>query len=412
MKIIRTTKESFDLIDFLNPLFSIVALFMLFSFQTLQSQWYGELGLNSSSFRNYTNDQGARVIRNDFSRSLEISAAAGYRFNLIGEKLQWGLGLNFDKHQMNISSHELQFLAYNYVFSYFGVETDLYFKFYELGNNSEKKLSFWLRGGIGRNWPIQGVQHIYSSNFNLQVDLLDQPGFSKASDFYKYGLELKYQTAEASSLYFSITNNKSFNIKEFNPERNGQRGVEKFGINHLNFAVGVVHDFDLFRTVKYKQEHQAQNELVTLQNRIDALEFDRVNKKKKIENLESDIALFKRDIRDSQTEIVWSPDMIVLFERDQSEITFETQVRIEALASTYTKTPMTQKIQICGYADDQTGDSEHNLKLSAKRAKAVAELMISSGVPKSNIEWRGKGQTSNHSPTHPELNRRVEITFE
>lgn len=412
MKITAIQKKRFGLEDFIFLGFNILILSLLFNFQTAHAQWYGELGLNSSDFRDYTNDQGARVIRNDFSRTLEISAAAGYRFNLIGEKLHWGVGLNFDKHQMNISSREMQFLSYNYVLSYLGVETDLYFKFYELGNNPHKKLSFWLRAGIGRNWPIQGVQHIYSSNSNLQVDLLDQPGFSKASDFYKYGLELKYQTAEATSLYLSITNNQSFNIKEFTPERNGQRGVENFGINHLNFAVGVIHDFGLFKSTKIKNDDNAKEAFTNLQSRIDALEFEKINKQKQIDRLESDITLFNKNMRDSQTENLWSPEMIVLFERDQAEITFETQVRIEALASTYTKTPMTQKIQICGYADDQTGDSEHNLKLSAKRAQAVAELMMSSGVPKSKIEWRGKGQTSNHSPTHPELNRRVEINFE
>jgi len=412
MKITTIKKKRFDLEDFIFLGFSTLILSLFINLQTAHAQWYGELGLNSSDFRDYTNDQGARVIRDDFSRTLEISAAAGYRLDLIDQKLQWGAGFNFDKHQINISSRELQFLSYNYVLAYFGVETDLYFKFYEIGNNPEKKLSFWLRGGVGRNWPIQGVQHIYSNSFNLQVDLLDQSGFSKASNFYKYGLDLKYQTDEATSLYLSITNNHSFNIKEFTTERNGQRGIENFGVNHLNFAFGVIHDFNLFKSVKDERQHQAQNELSALQNRIDALEFDRVNKKKKIENLESEIDLFKKNILDSQTETVWSPKVIILFERDQAELTFETQVRIEALASTYVNNSMTQKIQICGYADDQTGHPEHNLKLSEKRAQAVAELMMSSGIPNSNIEWRGKGQTSNHSPTHPELNRRVEITFE
>ncbi|MBL6647247.1 MAG: hypothetical protein ISP68_04750, partial [Flavobacteriaceae bacterium] len=203
MKINRTTKESFDLIYFLNPLFSIVALVMLFNSQTLHSQWYGELGLNSSSFSEYTNTEGQHVISNDFSRSLEISAGLGYRFQFLNNRLQWGLGLAFDQHQINARSNELQFLSYNYKFSYIGVETDLYLKLLELGNNPTKRLSFWLRGGVGRGWPVQGVQQIYSNISSMQVDLLEQDGFSEGLNFYKYGLDFQYQ-ATASTAYTSL----------------------------------------------------------------------------------------------------------------------------------------------------------------------------------------------------------------
>jgi outer membrane protein OmpA-like peptidoglycan-associated protein len=415
MKINRTTKESFDLIYFLNPLFSIVALAMLFNSQTLHSQWYGELGLNSSSFSEYTNTEGQHVISNDFSRSLEISAGLGYRFQFLNNRLQWGLGLAFDQHQINARSNQLQFLSYNYKFSYIGVETDLYLKLLELGNNPTKRLSFWLRGGVGRGWPVQGVQQIYSNISSMQVDLLEQDGFSEGSNFYKYGLDFQYQATASTAFYFSITNNHSFSIKESTVGGTiNENRSESFELKFLNFGLGVVHDFNLFKSVKDDDRYKSQNELVALQNRIESLEFDRINKKKKIESIEKDFANYTKNQKalNSLSNIVRPSEMIVLFDKNKTDLTLEAQVHIEALVSSYTKTNMTQSVRICGYADDQTGNLEYNKKLSAKRAQTVAELMMSWGVPASKIEWRGKGQTSAHSPTTPALNRRVEIVFE
>lgn len=415
MKITRITKESFDLIDLLNPLVCIITLFVLFNSQTLHSQWYGELGLNSSNFAEYTNTEGQHVLSTDFSRPLEISAGLGYRFHFLNKRLQWGLGLAFDQHQINATSNELQFLSYNYKFSYLGVETDLHYRFLELGNDPVKKLSFWIHGGIGRGWPVQGVQHIYSNTSNMQVDLLEQDGFSEGSSFYKYGLDFQYQASASTAFYLAISNNHSFSIKEFTVGETGNENrAENFELEFLNVGLGIVHDFNLFKTLKKEREYQAQNELVALQNRIDALEFERVNKKKKIESLENDFAYFKKNqkVKDSLNRFVWPHQMIVLFEKNKADITLEAHVRIEALVSAYTKTTMNQKIKICGYADDQTGNSEYNQKLSSQRAQTVAELVMSLGVSKSKIEWQGKGQTSAHSTKIPELNRRVEITFQ
>ncbi|MGB0199515.1 MAG: OmpA family protein [Flavobacteriaceae bacterium] len=415
MKNISVLKESFDLGSFSSSFLGILIVLVLFNSQTTHAQWYGELGLNSSSFRDYTNDQGASVISDSYSRSLEVSAAAGYRLNLLKGKLQWGVGLNFDKHQINVSSNELQFLNYNYVFSYFGPETDLYFKFYELGNDPVKKLSFWLRGGIGISWPVNGVQQITSSASNMRIDLLDQPGFSGSYNFYKYGLDFQYRTTVATSLYLSITNNHSFSIKEVTSDvGDGQRGEERFGVNHLNFALGIIHDFNLFKSNKIEQETKAQDAFLVLQERISALEDNQPNKQKEIERLEGEIALLikNQEIKDSYQKMVWSPELIVLFEIDKADLALDTQVHIEALASAYLKTSMTQTIKIFGFADDQTGNMERNRKLSSQRAQVVAELMMAMGVPKSKIEWIGKGQTSSHSATTPELNRRVEIFFE
>jgi outer membrane protein OmpA-like peptidoglycan-associated protein len=323
--------------------------------------------------------------------------------------------LAFDQHQINARSNQLQFLSYNYKFSYIGVETDLYLKLLELGNNPTKRLSFWLRGGVGRGWPVQGVQQIYSNISSMQVDLLEQDGFSEGSNFYKYGLDFQYQATASTAFYFSITNNHSFSIKESTVGGTiNENRSESFELKFLNFGLGVVHDFNLFKSVKDDDRYKSQNELVALQNRIESLEFDRINKKKKIESIEKDFANYTKNQKalNSLSNIVRPSEMIVLFDKNKTDLTLEAQVHIEALVSSYTKTNMTQSVRICGYADDQTGNLEYNKKLSAKRAQTVAELMMSWGVPASKIEWRGKGQTSAHSPTTPALNRRVEIVFE
>tara|TARA_B100000809_G_scaffold266671_1_gene330632 strand:- start:5364 stop:6401 length:1038 start_codon:yes stop_codon:yes gene_type:complete len=72
----------------------------------------------------------------------------------------------------------------------------------------------------------------------------------------------------------------------------------------------------------------------------------------------------------------------------------------------------TIKIEIIGHTDN-IGTEEGNLKLSKKRAYAVAKYLIQSGIPRDRILYRGEGSQSpkrnNNSVKDRQLNRRVEI---
>ena len=71
-----------------------------------------------------------------------------------------------------------------------------------------------------------------------------------------------------------------------------------------------------------------------------------------------------------------------------------------------------RKVLIVGHADD-TGDSEKAAKLSEERAKAVAQIFASHGVPSSNIYYQGAGDTlpvaSNTTEKGSAENRRTQI---
>lgn len=72
-------------------------------------------------------------------------------------------------------------------------------------------------------------------------------------------------------------------------------------------------------------------------------------------------------------------------------------------------------MQLAGHADTSQS-AERSLTLSEARVNAVAEQLVSLGMPEENISQEGFGETQPRVPTgdgvREPLNRRVEITFE
>jgi outer membrane protein OmpA-like peptidoglycan-associated protein len=71
-------------------------------------------------------------------------------------------------------------------------------------------------------------------------------------------------------------------------------------------------------------------------------------------------------------------------------------------------------IQIVGHTDSD-GEAGYNQTLSERRASAVADILLSSGVPYNRIQTYGRGETqpvaSNLTPEGKAQNRRVEIVI-
>lgn len=69
-------------------------------------------------------------------------------------------------------------------------------------------------------------------------------------------------------------------------------------------------------------------------------------------------------------------------------------------------------VYVCGYTDS-TGTDEHNLKLSLKRAQAVADYLAARQVDRSRLQIRGFGKDypveSNTTAPGRALNRRTEV---
>ncbi|WP_298216951.1 OmpA family protein [Acidocella sp.] len=104
---------------------------------------------------------------------------------------------------------------------------------------------------------------------------------------------------------------------------------------------------------------------------------------------------------------------LVFFDWDKYNLT-PRATQIIAQAAQDSKTQNVTTLEVNGYTDT-SGTPQYNMGLSIKRAKAVAAQLVADGVPASEIEMHGYGETHLLVPTGPGVrepqNRRVEIIF-
>ena len=101
------------------------------------------------------------------------------------------------------------------------------------------------------------------------------------------------------------------------------------------------------------------------------------------------------------------------FAVDSSKLTpqaKQTFAQIASVLKDYNKTI----IHIVGFTDS-TGTAQYNQKLSVRRARAVADYLISQGVPAGRIRIEGRGETqpvaSNATAAGRARNRRVDVVI-
>jgi len=106
----------------------------------------------------------------------------------------------------------------------------------------------------------------------------------------------------------------------------------------------------------------------------------------------------------------------VLFEFNSSELTSEAKGIID-LISNYLKDNKTTRIKISGHTDG-IGPVDYNQKLSEKRTRSVRNYLVGKGISKSQLEYKGYGESQPVAPNkidgedNPEgraKNRRVEF---
>lgn len=103
----------------------------------------------------------------------------------------------------------------------------------------------------------------------------------------------------------------------------------------------------------------------------------------------------------------------VLFNVDQAALNPSAQTKIKNLAEVFNKYPDSY-ILIEGHTD-ASGSSEHNMELSERRSKAVAEFLQSQNVESQRIKtaWYGENQPKfpNDTEANKAQNRRVEFAI-
>ena len=101
----------------------------------------------------------------------------------------------------------------------------------------------------------------------------------------------------------------------------------------------------------------------------------------------------------------------VFFENDSNRLSIPAQQILRGVADAITQSSASL-FEVGGYTDD-AGDAEYNLQLSASRAAAVRDYLLSLGIAKSRLRVRGYGEASpradNTTPEGRAMNRRVEL---
>lgn len=104
----------------------------------------------------------------------------------------------------------------------------------------------------------------------------------------------------------------------------------------------------------------------------------------------------------------------IYFDYDRDTIRSVSMPMLDQVATTVAELSEALRIRIDGYTDNQ-GVSAYNLDLSFRRARAVVEYLVSRGLPRSRLEYRGYGDANpvapNDSVEGQALNRRVEFTI-
>ncbi|WP_300303380.1 OmpA family protein [Ferrovibrio sp.] len=99
-----------------------------------------------------------------------------------------------------------------------------------------------------------------------------------------------------------------------------------------------------------------------------------------------------------------------MFDVGSAEMSRATENDMRTIAGAYAGT--NNKVLIVGHTDN-SGGAEQNLALSERRAKAVANVFANAGIPRSNIYYKGAGETrpigDNTTEEGRALNRRVEV---
>jgi outer membrane protein OmpA-like peptidoglycan-associated protein len=103
---------------------------------------------------------------------------------------------------------------------------------------------------------------------------------------------------------------------------------------------------------------------------------------------------------------------ILYFKHDSTELTEKSLAMMQDVMRTIRERAPVD-ISVVGHTDT-VGDRPYNYRLSLKRAKAIAALLIAKGVDPSILEITSHGKDNPLVPTgdqvHEPRNRRVEVT--
>lgn len=123
-------------------------------------------------------------------------------------------------------------------------------------------------------------------------------------------------------------------------------------------------------------------------------------------------AEIQRDFSEALSSLPEPPQHFILyFEKDSPDLTAPSQKLIPDILTTASRRD-SQDISVIGHTDT-AGNPSYNLRLSQKRAGAVAQILIKEGIQDKFIKITSHGENNPLIPTadnvHEPKNRRVEV---
>jgi outer membrane protein OmpA-like peptidoglycan-associated protein len=113
----------------------------------------------------------------------------------------------------------------------------------------------------------------------------------------------------------------------------------------------------------------------------------------------------------SAPEPTGAPLPLLHFEFDSTRLTPDSEPRLQAIVETLHKWP-DLRIEVAGHSD-AVGSRSYNQRLSLRRARAVADRLVSAGIDGARLQVRGYRESrplvDNHSRKGRAMNRRVEL---
>ena len=128
--------------------------------------------------------------------------------------------------------------------------------------------------------------------------------------------------------------------------------------------------------------------------------------------LEDELANAKAQIKTEVVESLLSPELYVVFAFNKSELSGEARVTLTNLAKLLNEVDTNIVYKISGYADQQTGSAESNLKLSQARAQAVYDFLVNEmGVAPEKLTLEAVGGVDTMFYDDNRLSRAVILTL-
>lgn len=282
------------------------------------------------------------------SLSVGKYVAPGWAFRFKGDSWKVNTFNNGQKDPMNYFNVHVDFMA------------DLMSVFGTYKENRIYQLMPYIGGGLAR---AEGGGKSFTANAGLINSFKVSPSVS---------LNLEVGFATVSDDFNKINKNRKYDAI-------------------LHAEIGATYYFKRRGFRKFDTEIAARTK--SLNDEVNALRGDLNNKQQEIDRLNKELAAKPKEVpaKEIIKEVPAQGFSTVLFSINSSSIKADQMLNISNAADVIKKSPE-GKFVITGYADKATGSAEYNLKLSERRAKAVAKALVHKfGVNENQlvVKWDG-----------------------